>query len=96
MITPRQNAFYWSLWSQAKRELMKGRETWTGDEENRRRHELHIRAIGRDKSHKDFTNRDLDLVLAEFKIVIDPSRERQSRVNAQEMQRRGSTSACAA
>jgi hypothetical protein len=73
MISPKQNAFYWSLWSKAKRVLMRGRETWTGDEENKRRHELHVRAIGRDKSHYDLTNREFDRVVAELRAVIDPS-----------------------
>ena len=72
MITPKQNRFYWSLWAKAKAVLMRGRETWTGDEENKLRHELHVRAIGRDKSHYDLTNRELDLVLREFRVIIDP------------------------
>jgi hypothetical protein len=36
------------------------------------RHELHREALGEDKSSKAFTNRDLDLVLAEFRGVYDP------------------------
>ena len=31
------------------------------------RHELHVRALGFDKSHLDFNNEDLDKVLAEFR-----------------------------
>jgi hypothetical protein len=73
MITPRQNRFYWQLWKQAKAVLLNGRETFTGDEENKRRHELHIRAIGRDKSHYDLTNFEFDKVVAELRAVIDPS-----------------------
>lgn len=73
MISPKQNALYWRLWSQAKRALLNGRETMTGDEENKRRRELHVRAIGQNKSHYDLTNREFDLVLAELRAVIDPS-----------------------
>jgi len=73
MISDRQNRFYWGLWKQAKRELMHGRETCTQLEENNRRHELHVRAIGRDKSHYDLTNREFDLVIAEMRAIIDPS-----------------------
>ena len=72
MISPRQNALYWRLWSQAKRVLLNGRITFTGSEENDRRHELHVRALGRDKSHLDFTNRELDYVLAQFRSIIEP------------------------
>jgi hypothetical protein len=72
VISDKQNRFYWRLWSQAKKQLMHGRETFTADEENKRRHELHIRALGRDKSHLDFTNRELDYVLAQFRTIITP------------------------
>jgi hypothetical protein len=80
MISQKQNALYWRLWSQVKRALLSqsrrgdnGRETFTGDEENKRRRELHVRAIGQNKSHYDLTNREFDLVLAELRAVIDPS-----------------------
>lgn len=72
MISQKQNALYWRLWSQAKRVLLNGRETMTGDEETKRRHELHVRAIGHDKSHLDFTNRELDYVLAQFRMIVHP------------------------
>jgi hypothetical protein len=72
MITPRQNAFYWSLWRQAKAVLMHGRETWTQDEENKRRHEMHVRAIRQDKSHYDLTNREFDKVVAALRAIINP------------------------
>jgi hypothetical protein len=36
-----------------------------------KRHMLHRKALGRDKSSKDFTNGDLDAVLATFKGVYD-------------------------
>jgi hypothetical protein len=88
MISPRQNAFYWSLWAKAKRVLLNGRESWTQLEENNRRHELHVRAIGRDKSHYDLTNREFDRVVAELRGIINPSAARPSRINAQDMERR--------
>jgi predicted unusual protein kinase regulating ubiquinone biosynthesis (AarF/ABC1/UbiB family) len=53
--------------------LMNGRETWTQLEENKRRHELHVRAIGRDKSHYDLTNFEFDKVVAELRAIIDPN-----------------------
>lgn len=36
------------------------------------RHELHVKALGLDKSHLDFTNQDLDQVLAEFRAISRP------------------------
>jgi hypothetical protein len=73
MISDKQNRYYWGLWGKAKRALMNGRETWTQLEENKRRHELHVRAIGRDKSHYDLTNFEFDKVVAELRAIIDPS-----------------------
>jgi len=36
------------------------------------RHSLHVKALGQDKSHLDFTNEDFDLVLAEFRALSQP------------------------
>ena len=36
------------------------------------RHGLHVKALGLDKSHLDFTNDDLDQVLAEFRALSQP------------------------
>jgi hypothetical protein len=36
------------------------------------RHDLHVKALGLDKSHLDFTNEDLDQVLAEFRAISQP------------------------
>jgi hypothetical protein len=53
MLTRAQNALYWREWSAAKRALMPARETFTKLEETTRRHELHVQAIGEEKSHVD-------------------------------------------
>lgn len=37
------------------------------------RHDLHIRALGSDKSSKAFTNSDLDKILAAFKALTEPA-----------------------
>jgi hypothetical protein len=73
MLNRAQRAMHWHLWGKVKATLMHGRETWTKDEENKRRHEFYVRALGREKSFTEFTNFDLDLVKAEFLAVIDPS-----------------------
>lgn len=36
-----------------------------------KRHALHAKALGRDKSSKDFTNADLDKVIAAFRAISD-------------------------
>ena len=36
------------------------------------RHDLHVKALGLDRSHLDFTNEDLDQVLAEFRAISQP------------------------
>ena len=36
------------------------------------RHALHVKALGQDKSHLDFTNDDFDRVLAEFRALSQP------------------------
>jgi uncharacterized protein YjiS (DUF1127 family) len=47
------------------------------------RHELHRRALGRDRSSKDFSNEEFDKVLAEFRAISQPAS-----VNAQLRQQR--------
>ena len=36
------------------------------------RHALHVKALGLDKSHLDFTDQDFDRVLAEFRAISQP------------------------
>lgn len=36
------------------------------------RHGIHVKALGVDKSHLDFTNENLDQVLAEFRAISQP------------------------
>jgi len=61
-MTPKQRSYYWSLWSQV-------RSTWPDAD----RHELHVQALGKDVSSSALTNAQLDLVIAEFQAIIDPS-----------------------
>lgn len=64
-----QTSLYFREWSLARKHfLSKGLDPKQADN---KRHELHRRALGRDKSSKDFTNADLDKVLAAFRAVYD-------------------------
>jgi len=60
-MTKAQTRLYWREWSKVRKA-----------EPKTDRHELHIRALGLDRSHKEFTNGDLDKVLAEFRVVSEP------------------------
>ncbi len=71
-MSPRQNALYWREWAAAKRALMPGRATWTKYEENEHRHELHLEALGQEKSHLEFDNDDFDHVLSAFRAKSRP------------------------
>lgn len=61
-MTKKQTFLYWREWS-AVREVQPEAD----------RHALHVAALGRDKSHKDFTNQDFDKVLAGFRAISRPA-----------------------
>lgn len=64
-MTPRQNSLYWREWSLARAALITD-FACTPAEAAARRHELHIRALGVDKSHSALTNAEFDKILAVF------------------------------
>lgn len=51
------------------------------------RHSFHVKALGQDKSHLDFSNPDLDRVLAEFRAISQPN-NLAAQLRQQEMPRR--------
>ncbi len=64
-MTGRQIRKYWGEWSKCRTALINhGRSRQEADEE---RHELHARALGYDKSSKDFTDLEFDYILAIFR-----------------------------
>lgn len=60
-MTPAQNALYWREWAAVRRV-----------EPAADRHALHVRALGRDKSHTAFSNADFDKVLGVFRAITQP------------------------
>ena len=66
-MTPRQRALYFREWSRV-RAACKAAALPMPD-----RHELHRRALGQDKSSKDFNNDDLDAVLGVFRAISQPA-----------------------
>ena len=68
-MTSAQTNLYFFEWGLVRKYyLAKGIDSKHVD---RKRHELHAKALGRDKSSKDFTSADLDRVIAVFKAVYD-------------------------
>lgn len=60
-MTPKQTTLYWREWGTLSRRCKA--EGWRLPD----RHELHVRAIGRDKSSKEFSNGEFDKVLGVFR-----------------------------
>lgn len=68
-MSPAQTNLYFFEWGQVRKHfLAKGIDSKQADH---KRHELHKRALGRDKSSKAFSNPELDKVIAVFRAVSD-------------------------
>ena len=80
-MTPRQRALYFREWGRV-RATCRQQGFPVPD-----RHGLHVKALGLDKSSKDFTNEDLDRVLAEFRAISQPD-NLDAQLRQQDMPRR--------
>ena len=80
-MTPSQNSLYFREWGRV-RTACKQQGFPVPD-----RHVLHVKAIGHDKSHLDFSNEDFDLVLAEFRALSQPE-NLAAQLRQQDMPRR--------
>ena len=80
-MTSAQNALYFREWGRV-RAACKQEGFPIPD-----RHDLHVKALGLDKSHLDFTNEDLDQVLAEFRTISQPD-NLAAQLRQQDMPRR--------
>lgn len=80
-MTAAQRKKYWREWSAVRRKI--------GDEAtDELRHDLHVRALGKDKSSVRFTNKDFDAVLREFRAISLPAdMDAQLRLMNQERKR---------
>ncbi len=65
-MTTKQNFYYWRLWS-----LVCHTNGWS-QQDNERRHRLHVAVFGYDKSHFAFSNLEFDLIIRDFKLRADP------------------------
>jgi len=70
-MTPKQTSLYWREWGKVRARLIS--DGLTSEQAAAKRHALHAKALGRDKSHLAFTNQDFDKILAAFRAVYDDS-----------------------
>lgn len=61
-MSPAQTTLYWREWAFVRKV-----------KPDADRHQLHVEALGKAKSSKDFTNHDFDLVLGVFRSISRPS-----------------------
>lgn len=66
-LSAKQNKWYWREWGAVVKTCRAAGHPQPD------RHGLHIKALGRDRSHVVFSNADLDAVLAEFRAISDPA-----------------------
>jgi hypothetical protein len=71
-MTPKQKAWYFREWNLARKRLV-ALADMTPAEAELSRHELHVRALGIDKSSSALTNSDLDKVISAFRSISRPS-----------------------
>jgi hypothetical protein len=70
-VSPAQTALYFREWGAVRAHFVaRGIDPKQADA---KRHELHRKALGVDKSSKDFTNADLDKVLSAFWAITKPA-----------------------
>lgn len=68
MTTAQTSLYFWE-WGHVRRHFI--RHGIDPKQADHKRHELHTRALGRDKSSKAFSNAELDKVIAVFRAVYD-------------------------
>jgi hypothetical protein len=68
-MTTAQNALYWREWGKTRARLIA--DGLTSAQAAEKRHKLHVKALGKDKSHTSLTNADFDKVLGVFRAIHD-------------------------
>jgi hypothetical protein len=80
-MTPSQNRLYFREWGRV-RAACKSQGLPIPD-----RHDLHVKALGLEKSHLNFTDKEFDQVLAEFRAISLPD-DLAAQLRQQDMPRR--------
>jgi hypothetical protein len=86
-MTTAQTTLYWREWAACRRALRAINPQWPDHRIAAMRHDFHRRALGQDKSHRDFSNRDFDLILGAFRSISAPA-DLDPQLRAQDMPRR--------
>jgi hypothetical protein len=68
-MTPNQKGRYWRDWARVRKILTEMGE-FSAKEADEQRHQIHLEALGVNKSSKDFTARDLDKIFAAFDAYL--------------------------
>jgi hypothetical protein len=68
-MTQNQKGRYWRDWARVRKILTEMGE-FSAKEADEQRHQIHLDALGSNKSSKDFTTRDLDKVFAAFDAYL--------------------------
>lgn len=68
-MTKLQTLLYWKTWGQVKKTLIEF-GGFSKEEAEAERHQIHIAALGKDKSSKLLNNRDLDTILDHFRSYL--------------------------
>ena len=68
-MTKSQTAKYWREWAKVRRLLVDLGE-FSKEDADQERHQIHLRALGQDKSSKALTNRDLDAIFDHFESYL--------------------------
>lgn len=71
-LTTKQKYLYWREW-RAVEKVMVDRYLFEPKEAREYRHTLHVKALGHDKSSKEFSNADFDKILATFRAYTRPA-----------------------
>jgi hypothetical protein len=64
-MTPRQNRAYWIRWNEV-RSVLTSMGEFSKEDAEAERHEITRAALGKEKSSKDFSHRDLDAIFDHF------------------------------
>lgn len=68
-MSPSQNKRYWREWSKIRKMLVEMGD-FSKEDADAQRHQIHIRALGKNTSSKDLTNRDLDAIFSHFQTYL--------------------------
>lgn len=88
-MTPRQKSAYWRRWGQIRKLLIEQGE-FSREDADAERHEITRSALGTDKSSKDFTNRDLDVIfdhMDKYLVLLEGPKSGPSRAESQPINR---------